>query len=221
MAEFRIRMTSWLVFALAAVMVACPIGARADRAIETPSGAILSPLSGSVEGILGVDRHGFDDQWINGSIQVVEIEDARLESSRRQADSLSAQVGILPETILLPSLSVGVRDIFDTTRQFGDLGYSGRSLYIAACKSNVSFSPARFPFRNWSVTAGLGTGVTNGLFGSVSADLAFGCRQTFEYDGRSVNYRISHVVGPNGRLEFERLHGANFVGLELSSPVRM
>ena len=209
----------WLVAVFA--QIACLTAARADRVIETPAGTILGPLSASVENVLGLDRRAQDDLWVNGSYQLVELEGAQLERHGQHAQSLSIQFAVLPETFITPSVSVGVRDVFDTTRQFGDLGYYGRSFYFAAGKTLVNTQLAPFPFRNAAVTAGLGTGVTNGLFGSASADLALGLRQTLEFDGRSLNYRISREIGGIGRIEYERLHGANFVGIELSTPVRM
>jgi hypothetical protein len=216
------RISTAIAFALlAASLVFGARAAWADRVILTPSGTTLAPLSATAEGIVSVSGRTVNDTWINGSVNIVEIEAAQLERPGRQASVVSLQASVLPETIITPSISAGVRDIFDTTRQFGNTGYTGRSLYVAAGKTLLSTELAPFPFRNASITAGIGTGVTNGFFGSASADLALGFRQTLEFDGRGLNYRLSHDIGGIARIEFERIHDQNFIGLHLSTPVHL
>jgi hypothetical protein len=193
---------------------------RADRVIVTPSGATLAPLCASVQGIAAVSGRPASDLWVSGSLNVFEFEAAHLEKPGNRANAVSAQVSILPETFITPSISAGVRDIFDTTRQFGNVGYTGRSIYIAAGKTLLATELSPMPLRNMSINAGLGTGVTGGIFGSVSSDLPFGVREAIEYDGRALNYRVSRDFGSMARVEYERLHGGNFLGIELSTPVR-
>ena len=211
-------MTLWL--ALSSLCLVSPAAVCADRVIVTPAGTTLGPLSASAEGIVSASGGVTNDTWINGSLNVYEIEGVQLEKPGRQASALSVQVSVLPETFLTPSVSAGLRDVFDTTRQFGNVGYFGRSLYLATGKTLLGTQLNPFPFRNATVTAGLGTGVSGGVFGSVSSDLFPSIRESIEYDGRALNYRISRQFGGIARLEFERLHGRNFIGLELSTPVR-
>jgi len=199
----------------------CSTSVWADRVIVSPSGSTLPPLAASVEGILAVSGSAANDTWINGSLKAVEFEGAQLEKPGRQASAVSVQLSILPETYLTPSISAGVRDVFDTARQFSNVGYPGRSLYLAAGKTLLQTQMASFPFRNTVVTAGLGTNTTAGFFGSASADVVRGIRQTLEFDGRGLNYRLSHNFGTVARLEYERLHASNFVGLEIHTPVHL
>jgi hypothetical protein len=192
--------------------------ALGDRVILTPAATTLAPAQVSAEEIYGIDSRPRNLAWLNGASHLVEFEGVRLQAPGRQDLALSAQLGLLPETSTTPAISMGVRDIFNTGRGFGEYGYFGRSVYLVAGKEFSTDSTGNFPFRNGSFTVGFGTGSGCGLFGSISADLALGLRQSLEFDGRGLNYRVSHDLGHIARLVYARVHGSNFVGIELQTP---
>ncbi len=199
------------------------IPAHADRVIVTPAPSSLAPGQYSGEALFGVDRHqARNAQWLSGTAGMMEVEASHFYLPRRQASALSLGAAIFPETNVSPSLAVGVRDLLGTARHFGEYGYSGPNLYLAAGKTLPGANKLSFPLRNLSLTAGVGTGVERAVFGSASADLALGFRQTLEFDGRGLNYRLGYPLASGiARLEYDRLHGRNLVGLSLTSPVRL
>ena len=191
--------------------------------ILTPAPSSLAPGQYSGEAIFGVDHHqARNAQWLSGTAGMVELEAAHFYLPRRQGSALSVSSEIFPETNTTPSLAVGVRDLLGTARHFGEYGYSGPNVYLALGKTFPNGDKLAFPLRNLGVTAGVGTGVERALFGSASADLALGFRQTLEFDGRGLNYRLGYPLASGiARLEYDRLHGRNMVGLSLTSPVRL
>jgi hypothetical protein len=213
------RRRRWLViFACALFSFSAVTAVRADRAIVTPNGQILAPSQSSIEGEIGLDKTDDSAVWINHTANIFEFEAARLVLPGRIALPVSAQALVLPETTITPNITVGVRDIFGAAHNFRDYGYSGRSVYLAAGMDLFQTMNARYPVRNVSFTLGMGTGVVHGLFGSLTAQLAPKLTQTLEFDSVGINYRLSFQFSPLGRLAYERVHGANFLGLELTTP---
>ncbi len=192
--------------------------AHADRVIVTPSGTNLAPQQIQGEYLFGLDKHTRRITWANIDANTLEFEIVHVQFPGRDQYGFSVQDAILPETFATPAVSVGVQDILNTTLHDGAAGYGRRSLYLAVNKSFANTVSLPYPFKNPSISAGLGTGITNGFFGSVRALTGFGLHQTLEFDGRSLNYRVDHDLFGIARLEYVRIHGRNFIGAEIHTP---
>lgn len=189
-----------------------------DRAIVTPTGNTLAPNAANGEILYSLEDDNATALWAGDGLSRFELDGSYFHVADRNSLAVSAETQVLPETFLTPAAAVGIRDIFNATRNTGAVGYGGRAVYIALTKTEPGpaagglVSDVRF-------NAGLGEGSLHGLFGSVSAKLPLGLVGTFEYDSMRANMRIALPLGRDSRLEYVRIGPRGLIGFELHSPV--
>ncbi|MCX6377313.1 MAG: hypothetical protein NTU88_14980, partial [Armatimonadetes bacterium] len=155
-------MTRTLTRTAVIVLLCCVVRgpAAADRLILIPTGTTLT--TGQVRG----EYAGHESKqayWAAVGILRLEVEGAWFKGfGAGNANALSAQVGVLPETSFTPAIGLGVRDIGDKTDDQTAL-YAGRSFYLAASKS-VPLSGGEAMLQELKVHVGIGTGSLKGVF---------------------------------------------------------
>lgn len=190
-----------------------------SRVILTPSGETLAPNAANGDIFYSFEDDQATALWGGVGLSRMELEGAYFHFSDKDSVAVSAQTQILPETFLTPSASVGVRDLFNTTRNTSAIGYGGRAVYAALNKTYPT-GPGVL-FRNLDVNGGIGAGSIHGLFGSISAQMPMGLVGTFEYDSRRANLEVALPVSHTARLEYVRIGPRGFLGFTLNSPVGM
>jgi hypothetical protein len=195
--------------------------ARADRIILTPSPYTLSDGAASAETIRGVGNDPHNFTFANFGSQALELEIAEFNKPTADAGAVSVQTQFLPETAGLPAISFGIRDIGDNTSRFGSGSYAGRSVYVVGGRTPIEFAASSFPFRNLTYTVGLGIGGLKGPFGSVGGDLPLNMRYALEWDTQRFNEHVVLPLTASSQIEFDRLGAANYVGVQLHTPVTM
>jgi len=194
--------------------LACARPALCDRVLLSPTGATLFEGQWSAEALHSFAGDQATGAWASVGLSRVELEAAYFHAGNHDAAAVGLETPLLPETFATPALAVGVRDIFNTTRDVRTVGYGGRAFYAALTKSVTTGGP----FQDVKVSAGVGAGSIHGLFASVTATLPLRLQGSFEYDGSRANLRIALPVGRIARLEYARVGPRDFFGLSLSSP---
>lgn len=200
------------------ILLVSPV--RADRVLVMPAGSAQSVGEANAEVYRGLGKMPGTYAWLNVGLPTFELEAARFSRPERVRTVFSVQTQIFPETFATPAISAGIRDVGNSGRGSGNAGYDGRSFYLSSSKELIGTDYVPAPFRRIVVGAGIATGHSSGLFGSVSSDIGFGFRQTVEFDGKRLNLRLAHDVFSVGRIEYARLGGSDYVGIQLHSPLR-
>lgn len=123
---------------------------------------------------------------------------------------LSGKFSIVPETILLPGLAVGVEDITNSDQ---------RSIYAVASKA--------LPF-GFRVHAGTGNGRFNGVFAGIEKTInplsiitgnnAFPATTLIaEYDGKTMNYGARLSIVPGLKLDAGLRNHGGYIGINFTN----
>lgn len=205
---------------LAAVFLLAALSrASADPVIVTPSGVSLTTGNAQAETLSTVEGKPRSLSFLTVGLAAVEVQAVELSRPGLGKLAFSAQTQILPETTLSPAVSAGVRDLANSTRSFDASGYYGRAYYLAGTKALDRTVGAPTVLHDFSLTAGVGFGAMRGPFGSVSARMPLNLQGALEYDSRRLNARVALPLGTAARLEYARVNGRGYVGLQLHTPV--
>lgn len=204
---------------LAAWLVTADAG-LCDPVILTPSGVTLAPDSAEGQFWYAFEHDHADALQSDFGLSRMEVDGEYFHVSDRDSLAVSAETQLLPETFLTPAASVGVRDIFNTTRDTSAVSYGGRAFYAALTK-NYQQEIAHGLFRDLALNAGVGEGSLHGLFGSVSAHMPLHLVGTLEYDGQRMNTEVYIPLNPTARIEYVRIGPHGFLGFDLNSPVSL
>lgn len=208
-----------LAFCLALVLGSAHAGG-CDPVILTPSGATLAPNAADGQFWYAFEHDHADALQSDFGLSRLEVDGEYFHVSDRDSMAISAETQLLPETFATPAAAVGVRDIFNTTRNTSSVGYGGRAFYLAVRKS-YSDDIANGLFRDLTVNAGVGAGSLHGPFGSVSAQMPFRLVGTFEYDSQRANLEVALPLSPTAKVEYVRIGPRGFLGVQINSPVSL
>jgi hypothetical protein len=204
---------------MAGAMMFLPTLAIADNTIVTPSGYTMS--SGyNLQLYQAVSEKPHSIVLADAATNNIQFESATITRPGVSRLSLSAQALVLPETFVTPALSIGVKDITNSTGAFASDGYYGRGYYVAITKSlDNDLDPPRI--KGILLTAGVGGGAYHGLFGGVGVDLPLRLAGTAEFDSRRMNYRVSAPIGSHSSFSYEKIGGQNWLGFDIHSQVSL
>jgi hypothetical protein len=191
----------------------------ADRTIVTPSGYTM-PTGYDAETMETVNGQPRSIEYINAGNSNIQFETAFIARPGVDRFSESIQALVLPETFVTPALSIGVKDVSNSAGAFSADGFYGRAYYLAVTKSlgNLLTEPGS---HGPIITGGLGAGSYHGFFGGVNDVLPMNLLAAAEFDGRSLNYRLSYQTSSTSRLSLLRIGGSNWVGFDFHSPVSL
>ncbi|MDO8684188.1 MAG: hypothetical protein Q7N50_11975 [Armatimonadota bacterium] len=195
-----------VVVVLVAALCLCAAQAFADRIIFTPTGSLLDKGSIKAEAAFGpsdvvIDRF----YWVNVGLGKLELEGMRRVEALtgEEHDIISAELGILPETLLTPALGVGVRDIGDEIE---------RGYYAAVTKTVPVIDKIPFFSTDIKLHAGYGIDGFEGFFAGAEVGLPMKLRIAAEYDGDVTNAYLSWNGLPKTSLKVYSLDGDIFYG---------
>ena len=196
-----------------------PCATQADLTIVTPSGYTMP--SGFDGQLFRTVNHSPESvALLDAGTNNIQLETAYLSRPGVNRLALSLQALVLPETFVTPALSFGVKDIANSAGTFAGDGFYGRAYYFAATK-DFDNGVSQPKLRGLTITAGLGAGSYHGVFGGVGVDLPLRLLGTAEYDGRSMNYRVAFPIAPIARISYARISNANYVALDIHSPLSL
>lgn len=209
-------MKKTIIFALLVVAIVALFCAQAcaDRLITIPTGNTLAKASVKAEAISGFSDgtttlvpfgEVYRAYWVNVGLGNVEIEGTRyVERGGDHKDCFSAELGILPETIITPAIGFGVRDIGNEIE---------RGVYLAVSKTlPLSDKIPMMPVRNIKVHGGYGIDGLNGIFLGAQADLPMHLTLSVEEVDSKFNASLAWNVIPKLSLKFYSLDGEFFYG---------
>ncbi len=143
---------------------------KADRILQAPLSSTVYPNSLQIQGLFSPSKHNNSLIWLQyGTPQGIEMEVQRSQQwpDPKARFGLNIAYPLLIDIGSIPSVSVGVRDLFGT-------GIDHMSVYAAVGRS-VPLSAAQNKWlRSVHIGGGLGTGRLNGLFVSVRVNLRSG-----------------------------------------------
>lgn len=203
-------MTRILTKLFAIVLFCCCLGGAvsADRLIIIPEGTTLTTGAARVE---YAGRQSAQAYWAAVGILRLEVEGAWFKGfGAGNANALSAQVSVLPETSFTPAVALGVRDMGDKTDDQTAL-YGGRSFYVAASKS-VPLAGGEAMLQELKVHVGIGTGSLKGVFFGAETTLPGKVQLAGEYDTRNFNFAATYFVAPVVRLRVSSIGGDPYYG---------
>jgi len=193
----------------------CASQAFGDRLILTPTGNLLDQgevraeaAFGSPDAPTGLLTAGASERvyWANIGMGRIEIEGARFEPEGGESlDILSAEVAVLPETLVTPAIGLGVRDITEETTD-------GRGYYVAITKTVPLTDVVPFFLHDVKVHAGYGVDGLNGAFGGVQVGLPLKLTLYAEHDSENFNAALSWNIVPLVGLKVYSLDGEVFYG---------
>jgi hypothetical protein len=204
-----------IIVLMAAVIVAiCCAQACADRLVTVPTGNVLGKAAVKVEGISGFSDGSttlvpfgevFRAYWVNVGLGHIELEGTRyVNRGGDHKDCVSAELSILPETIVTPAVGIGVRDIGNEIE---------RGEYVAVTKTiPLSDKIPLMPVRNIKVHAGYGVDGINGLFLGAQADLPMKLTLCVEETDSKFNASLACTIIPKLNLKLYSLDGEFFYG---------
>jgi hypothetical protein len=199
----------------AVVLLGCWAGVavHADRLIIIPEGTTLTTGAARVEYAGHESKQAY---WAAVGISRLEVEGAWFKGfGAGNANALSAQVGVLPETSFTPALALGVRDIGDKTDDEPAL-YAGRSFYVAASKS-VPLSGGEAMLQELKVHVGIGTGSLKGVFFGAETTLPGKVQLAGEYDTETFNFAATYSVAPFVKMRVSSIGGDAYYGALVSA----
>lgn len=203
---------------LAGCTVAACLGiagsARADRAILSPRGFILSPGDIQFE-YAGRTTDGHSNvQWLQlslpGNDLGLELEVERRYTSGRSRSSFNLQYTLTGNALsdIAPVISLGARDLINSDVE-------GRAAYLALSKTiGLSLAQSRL-VSDLKLNAGYGTGRMDGVFASAELKLRAGFTVSAEYFQRRWNMEVAVPASKYLKLRAYTFNGAVYYGASL------
>lgn len=187
----------------------------ADRIIFAPTGSTLS--TGQIRAEAAVKSSDTSQHLYWGAIGLGQVELSAIKVDKNESlshfgddDVVSVALGLIPETLITPGVSVGVWNI-------GADDHRDRGYYLAASKSVPMDSSFGF-LSNLRVHVGVGTKGTSGTFGGVELGLPKGVRVSAEYFQHNANFALDWMPIKAARLKIYWIDGDPYYGLEFSKP---
>ncbi|MGC8666577.1 MAG: hypothetical protein ACP5VE_00475 [Chthonomonadales bacterium] len=188
--------------------------ARADRAILSPRGFILSPGDVQFE-YAGRTTDGHSNvQWLQvsmpGSDLGLELELERRQASGRSRSSFNLEYTLTGNALsdIAPVIAVGARDLINSDVE-------GRSAYLALSKTiGLSLAQSRV-VSDLKVHAGYGSGRMDGLFASGELRFRLGFTVSAEYFQQRWNMEVAVPASKYLKLRAYTLNGAVYYGASL------
>lgn len=200
------------ILALCALVAASAIPASANYLLLAPTGTTLSTAQVRAEAAISPGRDNGQYYWLATGLMQIEVNlIQRNPDAGKKETRLGAQWSFLPETSLTPAIGFGVTDIASES----DEGIAG---YLAVTKS-LPVGWLNTFVRDLSVTAGVGAGGINGIFGGVELKLPMGLFAQAEYDSRDFNGAVGWQPVSMFRVKAYSLRDDFYVGAELL-PIR-
>ncbi len=193
----------WLSF----VLFTCISQCFANNILLAPSGTTLTTGQFRIETAFSKDNNRGNYSWAGVGFMQYELNLIRYQPKSGETENLlGAQWNFIPETIITPAISIGIRDAASQSVE----GISG---YAAITK--------HFPVRrltpiiqSFGLTVGFGIGGIKGLFTGFETDLPLKVYIQAEYDSRDFNTAIGWRPLPKLSIKAYRLRGETYYGAE-------
>ncbi|HEV2472850.1 MAG TPA: YjbH domain-containing protein [Chthonomonadales bacterium] len=197
---------------LAVLFGLCSGAATADRILLAPSAELLPPQGFKTELVFNPSHLDSSVGWLQVStVQGIELEGERLglPSGSNARYVLNLEYPLLPDLGAMPSVAVGIRDLFGT-------GVDHKALFAAATKS-VPLSDRQLKFaRSLELSIGVGTGRLDGPFIGGEALLASGIGLYAEVYRKRPDFGVSVPLGKRFQARAYSLDGTPYLGVEYS-----
>ncbi len=203
--------TKLTIAALCALTMASLCG-KCDNLLLAPSGSCLHTGQFRAEAAIGMDNSDDRFYWLGFGIAQFE---ANLVSERHPVTGtdniVTLQYHAFPQTAVTPSISLGVWDVADETKD-------GVAPFIAATKELYIGDEGRL-IRNVEATLGAGFNGLDGLFGGVKVGLPHNISLCGEYFQDKINLSLGFNLGSVAAVKLYRMRGDNYYGLSFT-PIR-
>lgn len=195
----------WMVSALVALS---GVPAIANPILFAPTGNTLTTGQFRAEAAFSPDNEHGKYFWLGAGLLQFEANLIRFESPTGKKENLiGMQWNFLPETLLTPGISFGVKDIASESEE----GIGG---YLAITK-HISTDTVVPLVKDFSATAGVGVGGIKGLFAGFEAKLPLGFFVQGEYDSHDLNAAVGWQPVSMFRVKAYSLRKDFFFGAEL------
>ena len=202
--EDNVRLLSRLV----ALVLILGLQAVADPLILSPRGTTLTTGQFRLEAAFSPGNDRGKLFWFATGFQQLEINAIRIDNRIGQDETiLGAQWNFLPETMLTPAISFGVRDAAFQSAE-------GLGVYAAVTRHLPIGEGSRF-LKDFEVTAGIGVAGIRGPFASFEALTVGNLFAEAEYDSREFNVAVGWQPIPRLRLKLYTIRDELYYGAEL------
>jgi hypothetical protein len=203
------KIALWTISALIVLSLlqsAMPV--TANPILFVPTGNMLTTGQFRAEAAFSPNNENGKYFWLGAGLLQFEANLIRFESPTGEKENLiGAQWNFLPETLLTPGISFGVKDIASESEE----GIGG---YLAITK-HIPIGEAVSLVKDFSATVGVGVGGIKGLFAGFEAKLPLGFFVQGEYDSHDLNAAAGWQPINMFRVKAYSLRKEFFFGAEL------
>lgn len=207
--RFALSVVLFLAGPISIAAVLTPAEAKADRTVLSPNGETLSANAYRFEFALKPTGRVTHLDWFTvATPEGIELETERVDgpTERKKRYSFNIQYPLTIPIGNLPTISLGVRDLFGTGTEHG-------AFYLAATRS-VPLSDSQYKLiREMKLNAGVGTGRMNGLFFGFQAHLRTGLKLHAEVYRQRINVGLCLPISKRIEARAYSLDGEIFYGL--------
>ncbi len=197
----KLVLAALLICAVSSVSMANPL-------LLTPRGTTLTTGQFRAEAATSPGNDEGTYYWLVAGFRQWELSAIRIADRYDDDETLiGVQWNFLPETIVTPALSFGVRDAAFESEE-------GLGVYVAATRSLPVGAGSLF-LRSLSVTAGIGAGGIGGPFFSAEARLPWNLMLQGEYESGDINAAIGWQPIKLLRLKAYTIDKEFYYGAEL------
>lgn len=197
-----------LLFSLAMLVLILGTQAIADPLLLSPTGTTLTTGQYRLEAALSPGNDSGKLFWFATGFQQWEISAIQTDNRCNSDETiLGVQWNFLPETMITPAISFGVRDAAFQTAE-------GLGVY-AAITRHLPIGEGSWFLKDFAVTAGVGVAGIKGPFASFEALTVGNLFFEAEYDSRDFNAAVGWQPIPQLRLKLYNVRDELFYGAEL------
>jgi len=182
-----------------------------DNILLSPTGVTLTTGQFQAETALSAANSRGNYVWFAAGLQQFEFNYVRFENpAGKKENQFGVQWSFLPETILTPAVSFGVKDATSQSKE-------GIGAYVAITR-HLPVGIRSPIIKDFALTLGFGLKGVNGAFFGAEVALPHDLFFQYEFDSRDVNVAIGWQPNPRIRvkgyaLRDEAYFGAEFVPL--------